>query len=1094
MAKKISLQLEIGGVKQNVSSINDLEKAIKGAKEQLAGLDIGSQEFQKLSGEIRKAQNFAEDLNESLKPQELEKRVGAYAKVGSAIVSSFAAAQSAISLFGNESEDVARAAAKAQSILTIALTAREVAEGAVALKTVAANVATFASAQAANAATIATRALWTALASNPLTAIVAAIGLVVGALLTFNDTAEDTVTVNEELQKVSSETALALESQARILKSANVNEQTRLFVIKELNKEYPGFNAFIDKENKLTKEGEKFIALRIIQYEKEARIKFLLNKLLVAEQKQQEILTADIEQQVSVWEGLVGAVKEVFTLNPAYNAYIQQIEENTQALIDNAKEQNNINALIEKEKTDLANVSVELNKLDKLRERQVELEQRQADALKRTRDRQKELLDAYNKGKTTIPDLTQAINNLAKAYGNLDDVIKTLSQVKIDTQIVEDLKKISAARKALVEETISDVEKFSQEGKKLFSVPADVFYDQFVDFRVGLEQLIASPEKPLMKFDEFFSKFLEDTKKKGMEFNQEQIVALRSLLNVYREIEIILKQFGGDPKTNPIYRLLRDLPDLNVEWKKNRDQVKNAYGEYSRFFDFLGEQLAAEGLLTREIGDTTRKLEKLLTYPDFDAGKAKANVAEFLNFLSTGLIRPMTEKLAKAEIDILKVQLSAALTPTEQQTIKGQIDELTKELNDFVAGRRDKITLIPVQKVQEGINNFLNSLKKGNVGANEFEQQIFEVKTEVDGLTNSLNKNAAATSKAAGAFIKSNLQKLLPEIFGVEDKAQKKARERREAAKKDFEGLSLFYQQLLSKDATNEVAVQIETYDDLIDAYIDYQDTIDALKKKDQQSDLERIQEQAQNIGNYIQTFGQYLNQVASLSNQSIQNQLEFLRVSYENQLEQIVGDTQSANDQRLELQQEYEQRRKELEKKERISSLKFALAQAVANGAQAITGIWASLSATGPAGLVLAGIQTGIVAAITAAEIAIINEQINTASMMRKGGLIRAQGGMLLSGPSHERGGIPMAQMGVVAEGQEAIINRNSLVNFRDLLSTINQSGGGRPLVVNTFDDSRIVEAIAEQKQKPLRAYVLQSEITNEQALSKRLDDLSKI
>jgi len=83
---------------------------------------------------------------------------------------------------------------------------------------------------------------------------------------------------------------------------------------------------------------------------------------------------------------------------------------------------------------------------------------------------------------------------------------------------------------------------------------------------------------------------------------------------------------------------------------------------------------------------------------------------------------------------------------------------------------------------------------------------------------------------------------------------------------------------------------------------------------------------------------------------------------------------------------------------------------------------------------------------------------------------------------------------MGIIAEGQEAIINRNSLINYRDLLSTVNQAGGGRPLVVNSFDDTRIVEAIASQRQKPLRAYVLQSEITNEQALSKRLDDLSKI
>ena len=189
-----------------------------------------------------------------------------------------------------------------------------------------------------------------------------------------------------------------------------------------------------------------------------------------------------------------------------------------------------------------------------------------------------------------------------------------------------------------------------------------------------------------------------------------------------------------------------------------------------------------------------------------------------------------------------------------------------------------------------------------------------------------------------------------------------------------------------------------------------------------------------------------------------------------------------------MEIQAEYEAKAKAIEKKGRIDSLKFSLAQAIASGAQAFV---RSLAELGP---ILGPIMAGVNAALTLAQVAIIQDQISNAQMMRKGGLLKAQGGMLLSGPSHENGGIPLAQMGVVAEGQETIINRQSSINFRDLLSTINQSGGGRPLVVNNFDDSRIVEAIASQKQKPLRAYVLQSEITREQAISQRLDDLSKI
>jgi hypothetical protein len=143
--------------------------------------------------------------------------------------------------------------------------------------------------------------------------------------------------------------------------------------------------------------------------------------------------------------------------------------------------------------------------------------------------------------------------------------------------------------------------------------------------------------------------------------------------------------------------------------------------------------------------------------------------------------------------------------------------------------------------------------------------------------------------------------------------------------------------------------------------------------------------------------------------------------------------------------------------------------------------------------GPILGPIMAGVNAALSLAQVVIIQDQISNAQAMRRGGFLKAQGGMLLRGPSHENGGIPLAQMGVIAEGNEAIINRQSTMNFQGLLSSINQSGGGRPLVMNNFDDSRIVEALAKQKQTPIRAYVLGSDITNEQMISKRLDDLSK-
>jgi len=1097
MAKKISLQLEINGVKQSVSNIEDLEKSITEMKNQLKGVDIGSEEFKKLSGEIRKAQNFAEDLNESLKPQELEKRVGAYAKVGSAIVSSFAAAQATISLFGEESEDVARAAAKAQAVLTIALTAREAAEGLVALKTVAANIATVASAAAANTANVATRALYTTLAANPYGAILAVVGAVAGALIYFGDSEEEVVDVTKELNQVVSESALVLQTQLRILQEGNVSEQGRLITIEKLKKEYPGFNAFIDKENQLTKDGVTYIGLKIEQMKSEARVKILLQKLDEIEKKNLELTTKDVEKQIGFFEDLLGAIKSVATLSPGESARVTLIRETTDELIKNAEQRNKVNNLIQNEVELQGQLSEKLKPLETTLERQVQIQNELVNATKRSADEQKRFNEEYLRAKNQLPDLTNALKKLLKSYGDLDTQLKNLASSQLDVKIVEDLKKIAEQRKLLLDQTISDVERFSMESKKLFEIPRDVFYDEFVKFRLGLEQLLASPEKPISKFQEYFTNFIEQTKQGGKEFNQEQIKTLQSLLNTYKQIEFQFKSLGTDPNKNPIYLALKNinsvLPPNSVEWKKNKDQINGAYGVYSSFFDFLGEQLASEGVFLREVGDTRGELEKLLTFPDFDESKAKQNVQDVLNFLENQLLVPFREKLAK---ELIKEQQLRILDPRtlklDKEIALQLLDKYQKEFEKF---QKDggKISFIDEVKVKEGIQVFLQGLKDFNFGANEFEQNVFEVKVQVDEATKSL-EDLGKTSQITGQFLKNNLSNILPKVFGIETETQKNQKKKREEAKKDFIGLSNFYFRLVQDETTREETLRIKSMDDLLDAYIEFKDAEVDVNKRAEQTKLNDINETSTKIGEYVQVFSSTVNQIASLTNQSIQNQIDFLEKSTKAQLDQVVGNTESAEKKRTEIREQYNEERKELEKKATIQSLRFALVQSIANAAQSITGIYASLSSTGPAALILAGIQSAIIAGITTAEIAIINEQINTAEMFRRGGLVKAQGGMLLSGPTHEQGGIPLAQMGIIAEGQEAIINRNSLINYRDLLSTVNQAGGGRPLVVNSFDDTRIVEAIASQRQKPLRAYVLQSEITNEQALSKRLDDLSKI
>ena len=88
-----------------------------------------------------------------------------------------------------------------------------------------------------------------------------------------------------------------------------------------------------------------------------------------------------------------------------------------------------------------------------------------------------------------------------------------------------------------------------------------------------------------------------------------------------------------------------------------------------------------------------------------------------------------------------------------------------------------------------------------------------------------------------------------------------------------------------------------------------------------------------------------------------------------------------------------------------------------------------------GAAGVAQYALHAGIALAGAAIAIAGINKQ-------------KFKDGAILSGPSHDQGGIDFTvngKSGFEAEGGEALINKRSTAMFRPLLSRINQAGGGR-------------------------------------------------
>ena len=238
-------------------------------------------------------------------------------------------------------------------------------------------------------------------------------------------------------------------------------------------------------------------------------------------------------------------------------------------------------------------------------------------------------------------------------------------------------------------------------------------------------------------------------------------------------------------------------------------------------------------------------------------------------------------------------------------------------------------------------------------------------------------------------------------------------------------------------------------------------------------------------ISEGLQQFNMLVGRTASLVAQSYAFQLQQLEKTSKEALSQVTGDTEEANKKRLELESQYQKQRAEIEKRALIKSLQFQLIQAIADTAQAVV----SNIEIPPLAIAI-----GILGAV---QVGLIAQQLAAAQSLAGGGRIRIGAGGIVMGPSHEQGGVSFASGGVNLEGGESVINRQSSMNYGGLLSSINQMGGGQPLVnnpSNSLSEERLVQAIAKSRQEPIRAYVMNSEITNGQAINRRLEELSTI
>ena len=182
MAKTYVVKLEIDGVSESVSSINDLETAVSQLEAELKSADLGSAEFKKLSKELGKAQKELGVFQTEIDNLDPAAQAQGFVAMGEGIAGGFAIATGAAALLGVESKTLETTMVGVQGAIAIAVGYRSLVESKL-LETIAQSaIAERARAAATAISTFVTGAATTGLKLFRLALVSTGVGLIVVAL------------------------------------------------------------------------------------------------------------------------------------------------------------------------------------------------------------------------------------------------------------------------------------------------------------------------------------------------------------------------------------------------------------------------------------------------------------------------------------------------------------------------------------------------------------------------------------------------------------------------------------------------------------------------------------------------------------------------------------------------------------------------------------------------------------------------------------------------------------------------------------------------------------------------------------------------
>lgn len=427
------------------------------------------------------------------------------------------------------------------------------------------------------------------------------------------------------------------------------------------------------------------------------------------------------------------------------------------------------------------------------------------------------------------------------------------------------------------------------------------------------------------------------------------------------------------------------------------------------------------------------------------------------------------------------------------EDLDGQLAELNNQRLEAEKQRNDNFTKLNEDAAQQDLENLQKSLQgqldvidesttEGIQKAEDFQKKLLAVQKG--------QAVAAETSRSAG-IIADLTSQLNTELKLYEGNAEKQA----EIKKKYDDQITLEQKQSLE----NQAAIDKEYADKTIkleeDTAAKKKEIADAEaeeKKKLQQDVFDKSVELANALADLAQA-------LLEIQTKRIEEEYEKRKSDQEKLNDKLLSNEELTAEQRAELErqnavelekieEDKNQKMKEQKKKQADIELAITAANIIAQTAMAVISVNASPTVNADVTQTLRGILTALVIGIGAAQLATAVAQRQAIQGLARGGMVYGAGG-----PTDDL--VP-----IMASNGEAVINAAAVKRFGPVLSAINESTGGAPIIPRfaaggiitatpgNVNVNNIQDIAAVAGQASVRAYILDADVTSQSVKNARL------